>query len=190
MIIGFSSLAESSSVSAFCPDSSPPETATANGLHNPQRKENRMPADRRFSTDHRPPTADEETSPFLIGSLKFRRRVFNNQRPNGNGNEDLSEVCRPQKFEMSAPPNRKFDLCSPMLVPSSDLSPQVPPRQLILPAPVIEPISPEGGATSRGPSRNPSPNKRTSSGNEAQTRITFFSEGSKCCVQLFSIDQA
>ena len=142
-------------------------------------------SDRRFSSDPRPPpppTTDEETSPFLIGSLKFRRRAFQQRShlEKAEGSERLGAGATNYRsngaskmFEMAAPPNRKLsvpvELCAPSNNNNIKRSPQIPPRQLILPASKVEPVLvAEGGlpgsTSPRGPSRNPSPNKRTSSG--------------------------
>ncbi len=149
-------------------------------------------SDRRFSSDPRPPpppAADEETSPFLIGSLKFRRRAFQ-QRSHleravgsegvGAGATNYQINGASKMFEMSAPPNRKLSVPVELCTPSSNInsnksSPQIPPRQFILPASKVEPVfAAEGGLSGstspRGPSRNPSPNKRTSSGIQPSSR--------------------
>jgi hypothetical protein len=163
---GLSSNADSPSVSNFSLNPSPPDQMSGLLQQDLELSVRRKTTDRRFSSDPRPSTttADDETSPFLIGSLKFRRRAFHQQRGHfekvdGSSNKKF-ETSSNKKFEMLAPPNRKLsvpvDLCGPS---STDVC---SPQQLV---PSGEPVlAEEAAASSRGPSRNPSPNKRTSSG--------------------------
>ena len=136
------------------PTASPEDGSVLN--HKPDLSVRRKTTDRRFSGN---PLTEEETSPFVVGSLKFRRRVFHQRNLFEKSGAEF-DSGKPKKFEISAPPNRKLSVPVEL---SSSLSNNFD-------RPKIEAGLSEAAAataaasTSRGPSRNPSPNKRTSSG--------------------------
>ena len=154
-----------------------PSPTDNSGRSNPDQSVRRKTTDlRRYSTN---PQTDDDASPFVVGSLKFRRRILHQRNTSGKGDE--SESAKMKRFEMSAPPSRKLSVpvelsvqmatstsaSSSSAASAADLSLNLE-RQL---GPKVEMSTDDDAVTSatvtsssRGPSRNPSPNKRTNSG--------------------------
>ena len=149
------------------PTASPEDGSDPTPTPKPDLSVRRKTTDRRFSGN---PLTDEETSPFVVGSLKFRRRVFHQRNLFEKFGTEF-ESDKPKKFEISAPPNRKLSVPVEL---SSGLSNNFDRPKIE--AGLGDAASAAGAASSsRGPSRNPSPNKRTSSGYHLENlRIELF----------------